>query len=80
MEDLHMQARDRLVCPTAPPQTRAAADSDSVNDSALDRAEAHGAGAVLGVALQGALEPHALRLERSPNTAAATRHGPLPLV
>ena len=70
LEDLHMQARDRLVCPAAPLQTREAADSDCVKDSALDRAEAHGAGAVLGVALQGALELCAL--------AFGTARTPLP--
>ena len=41
-------------------------NADGVKDSALDRAEAHGAGAVFGVALQGALEPNTLAVGAQP--------------
>ena len=68
-EDMHVQGRCRLARAAPPPQIRATADSDGVENSALDSAEARGAGAVPGVALQRELEPHALAVGAQPKHA-----------
>ena len=68
LEDVHVQGRCHLAPrrAAAPPQIRAAADSDGVENSALDSAEARGAGAIPGVSLQRELEPHTLAVRAQP--------------
>ena len=51
---------------SSPPQIRVATDSDSIEDSALNSAEAGGTGAVSGMFLERKFEPHTLTIGAQP--------------
>jgi hypothetical protein len=64
-----MQGRYWLVHASTPPQTWMATDSDSIEDSALNSAQAGGTGTLSGMLLDRELEPYTLAIGAHPKNS-----------